>query len=502
MKKSLFILLTIFSLISTLFADDGTGNQNHNVDFGINDSVLSHLATDNELALDEINLISQFEELDILKNIEDMSLDGLSATFSGNTLKLHNIRILSDSTTFKDYLTVEFLINAMNLKLIPTNLTMTQNLGMYYRSKAFFSKDANKKIVLTTPYNQILESDKLHEINCNENSVFKMDLITGMVLTLRSSSPSDEYMLKIEKPDGSKYLKSIYRKDSNWYITSRAIFDSGVYKFRFIPQNSRNVKLKFGFTNNNRKVMRNITSGNKIRTSLNGWGNEYAKYQLSLKTGDTINIDDPTDDNVYLYLINSKGVCLANGSGEIYQKVYYNDTFYLFIRNSDYKNGASYSGKVKITPDKNIDNYPFLRKVENQTIKANNYFTLQLYASNSPTKYYSVGLPNGIDIDSQSGIISGKTSLLGKFLIKVYAENEYGFSQEHFQLKVKENTISNSAVSGNFYIEDSPVTQGNAMLIQSGELHQKINFDQKGNFYFERVNKEKPFSVILRRIVE
>jgi len=54
------------------------------------------------------------------------------------------------------------------------------------------------------------------------------------------------------------------------------------------------------------------------------------------------------------------------------------------------------------------------------------------------------------------------------------------------------------AVSGCIKFYGEPIKKGSAMLIQSGEYHQTINLDMNGCFNFKKVNKDLPFSVILR----
>jgi len=56
----------------------------------------------------------------------------------------------------------------------------------------------------------------------------------------------------------------------------------------------------------------------------------------------------------------------------------------------------------------------------------------------------------------------------------------------------------NSAVSGQIKLKGNPLTKGNAMLIQSGEIFQKSPLDTNGFYKFENVAEEKPFSVLIR----
>jgi len=56
-----------------------------------------------------------------------------------------------------------------------------------------------------------------------------------------------------------------------------------------------------------------------------------------------------------------------------------------------------------------------------------------------------------------------------------------------------------AAVSGRILMKGIPVKQGTAMLIQSGEIHQKSNISSNGGYHFNKLAEEKPFSVIIRK---
>jgi len=56
-----------------------------------------------------------------------------------------------------------------------------------------------------------------------------------------------------------------------------------------------------------------------------------------------------------------------------------------------------------------------------------------------------------------------------------------------------------SAVSGQIFMKGSPLKEGSAMLIQSGEIHQKSIINSNGGYHFNEVAEDKPFSVIIRK---
>jgi len=67
--------------------------------------------------------------------------------------------------------------------------------------------------------------------------------------------------------------------------------------------------------------------------------------------------------------------------------------------------------------------------------------------------------------------------------------NKYGCSFE----------TDSSEVSGNLIIKKLSKFNGTAMLIQSGELHQKVQIDSNGHYEFNKINNEKPFSLLIRK---
>jgi len=57
---------------------------------------------------------------------------------------------------------------------------------------------------------------------------------------------------------------------------------------------------------------------------------------------------------------------------------------------------------------------------------------------------------------------------------------------------------NNSAVSGQVLIKGQPLTQGNATLIQSGELFQKSQLDANGYYKFDKVVEEKSMNIMIK----
>ncbi|ETR72967.1 MAG: hypothetical protein OMM_01297 [Candidatus Magnetoglobus multicellularis str. Araruama] len=60
----------------------------------------------------------------------------------------------------------------------------------------------------------------------------------------------------------------------------------------------------------------------------------------------------------------------------------------------------------------------------------------------------------------------------------------------------------NSVVSGRISIKGQPLTHGNATLFQSGEIFQKSDIDENGNFKFDRIAEDKPINIMIRKPIE
>jgi hypothetical protein len=377
------------------------------------------------------------EDSGFLRNIREVRLDGVTTTVQGDLITLHNLRVLSDTTDFDDYLSINFVLDLETLRLIPVKLEITPDLGLYYRDEQLFSKDVLSDIFLRTSDGRTLAPDRLHTITAGPDDEFFMALEVGTVLTLIYQAPTDDYELQIDQPDGNLYGKTLLRKGSSLTAFGHSILLAGIYRFRFIPQNDSAVTLQFGFTNNNRSSLHDMDSGNPIAVSLDGWGNEYAKYRLELDAGDLVEISDPADEDVWLYLLNSNSHIVDTGGDEIFTRVSATGAYYLFVVNKDVNNGANYSGTLTITLDPDQQRYPVLDPIPQQFGGVGEFYSLQLSASNAPTKFRATGLPTGLTMNETSGIISGTTMIAGTFPVALTVENEFGNDHKDFLFTVQ-----------------------------------------------------------------
>ncbi len=399
------------------------------------------------------SLTTQLEARQILSNIQELSLEGVTSKVSGGVITLYNLRALSDIARLDDYLEVDFLFDTESLRLIPVKLEKSENLGIYYRSSDLFSKDVSANIFLTTPSGDALPSDQLHRLTIQSGDEFTMDLEAGTVLAERLRDSSDDYYRVIEGPNGEIVSRSLYEANSAWTSWGKSILKSGRYIVRFMSQNDTNMSLDYSFTNNNRLPLETLVSGSSIEISLNGHGREYAKYKIKLNTGDLLEVSEPSDGDISLRLVNENSVQLKSVSGKLFYRVNKTGDYYLFIVNTDSHKGSDYSGTINITLDPNANLYPILSKINRQYANISSTMTLPLSATNTPESYVVAGLPDGLSVDETSGLISGIPKISGTFLIQATAQNQYGNDQQKFLLTV-------SDIQGNINISEDEGSSG------------------------------------------
>ena len=67
---------------------------------------------------------------------------------------------------------------------------------------------------------------------------------------------------------------------------------------------------------------------------------------------------------------------------------------------------------------------------------------------------------------------------------------------------IQELYNKNSLVSGCINLKDNPIQNGKAMLMQSGEIFQSTPLDKNGCYKFYKVDEDKPFGVMIRRLID
>ena len=378
-----------------------------------------------------------------INNINDIQFSGATSSFSDNILKLNNVRIDSSDCNINDYVTVNYAIDYETMQFKPISTMIIKDVGIYSSEYSLFAKDiffnmymVKSRIGLDP---QILFPDVRHDINVNSNESYTMSLEKGTVLSIRIYNSNDILEFLIDSPNGIQVLKESINPYEN-FKHNLPILTGGVYNFNFFAENNSNASFQLEFHNNNNNDLE-IISSNSFQISglkLDGWGNEYAKYKIALNKGDFLNVSGTFDEDIILSLLdsNSQNICTVNGDLKV--KIQNSGDYYLFIINKNYSGFELYSGTINIISDSEIDKYPIINNIENQIITEKANISIQITATNNPS-FNAVGLPSSININKDSGLITGFSSITGVFPIIINATNEFGTDEKTFLLIIDEN---------------------------------------------------------------
>jgi len=444
MKKIVLSIFIAFICVYPLQASDMIFSEKGSIVIETDNHSIQNKKNNVSKALDLVRSVGSSTSLN---NIRDIRLDGVFVHTSDNKISLENLRILSDTTDLNDYISLDYLIDAKSFQLVPTNLEIKQDIGVYYQPVCLFSKDVKETVDFISPNGEFYDTTNIFAINdAKKDDTYIMKVEAGMVLVICVTTPSDDMTIRIEEPDGNIFKMIDVRKGQALNITAQIpIFKSGEYACNFIPQNMENVSFNIAIGNSNCNSTVNISSGHTISGLLGKAGTEYAKYHLFLKNGQYLKSSGLTSLNISYYLIDSNSSAIVVGKGNIYAKINSTDDYYLFILNDFViDQSVNYNCSIEISNDPNIEKYPILTKMINHSTDINKPFSLKLTASSKSTiQYYLSGIPSGLNLNKNTGLISGTPTVAGIFPIRVFVENEYGTDQDDFLLTVKGNNGTN-----------------------------------------------------------
>jgi len=437
MKKIVF-LISLFVLTS-FYGHPLLANNLNLSDGFTHKSSYKHSAKQVSSPTRAFDAVKAIESSGFFNNVQDIRIDGISSSCFANIIRFENMRILSDNADFNDLVTLYFSMDAKTFQLIPVDYEIIKDVGIFYNQiydLELFAKDVNSNIKFIGPSGERFETDELITINsATKDDIYLMKLELGMVLTIRCCSLSDNMTIEIEDPDGGFFSNIDMMKTTKCQDRfNTPVLKSGDYKCRFISKNNNDVSFKMSLINGNCNSTGRITF--PLSGSLSEF--EYAKYYLTLNKGDYIYISDSSE--ILYVLIDSKSSLIDKGKGIINTRVNSTDDYYLFVcynlQTDEINKTIDYNGNIVISPDPDNKKYPKLSKIEDQSIEANNPFSLQLEASSTvPIQYIILPNPAYLTID-KNGLISGTPEIPGVFKLSVIVSNDYGSDQDDFLLTI------------------------------------------------------------------
>jgi hypothetical protein len=81
-----------------------------------------------------------------------------------------------------------------------------------------------------------------------------------------------------------------------------------------------------------------------------------------------------------------------------------------------------------------INGSPVITSANSASGKLKRLFSYRVVASNKPTRFTATGLPDGLYINRNTGIIKGRLTQSGTFTVRITAENEYGITSKDISI--------------------------------------------------------------------
>jgi len=104
---------------------------------------------------------------------------------------------------------------------------------------------------------------------------------------------------------------------------------------------------------------------------------------------------------------------------------------------------GTFGGSFSLSaPDREMGDIPRITSASSASGSTSSAFSYRVTASMSPLFYGATGLPEGLTIDSTSGLISGTPKLSGNFPVQLLASNNAGQSNATLTLKVAGPVVS------------------------------------------------------------
>lgn len=278
-----------------------------------------------------------------------------NAVFSGQgaSMTLSGFRVQSRDYNLNDYLQANFQFDFCKQAFSLTSLQVFTNVGVVCgQSPQYFMKDATNQLVLTNELTgTTLTPDTYHTIT-STGQVMTVNLGVAQSFAVTLSNPAQTNEFIITDPNGKVLRDTILSPGGTWLLQGYGGLVSGVYQLQLIPRGVSSESITFGFHNDDGHVLQTLTNGMSFSTSIGPYHGDYAKFQLALNAGQTLQLNGP-GANAELVLYNSLGVEVNhryNGGAPFITPISASGTYYLVYYFTDLGTTHNYSSTVSITP--------------------------------------------------------------------------------------------------------------------------------------------------------
>jgi hypothetical protein len=290
-----------------------------------------------------------------------VSFDTATPQVQGDVIVLDGIRV--DGFGFvreNDALKVRFVFNpiTLNFELDAENVVYYIDVGVFHEEH-IVAGDGLPQPTYTTADGEVIEvgikASELRDLTVTADAPFVAtfdDLQTGDVMSWYFNIKTKGIVYQLSGPD-IDLEKAIPAKEKVWEPPIK-ILTPGTYILTVLPSNPEDTaKFQFDAFNLNNRPITVLADGDQVKERFTHT-REYAKFQVTLNKGDTLEVPASKDENIAMKLVDKTSHVVANaekGSALTYQQTEGTTDYYLFIYLQN-GNKGNYSGKVSITAEK------------------------------------------------------------------------------------------------------------------------------------------------------
>lgn len=283
--------------------------------------------------------------------------DTVTPKVEGNSIIFDGLRVdgFGFSST-KDAVRAEFVFDpvALNFAIDPKKIVTYKDIGIFHEHNMSIDVEPVNPAFTVSGYNFDSASADPFEFTTSVQTpvVATMDLKPGHVMAWYVNGASLDYEYEFTGPNTS--FKGTGKRKDNQVCPAVKIFSAGTYSLKIVPTIAdKSMTFKLKVDNANARKLASLPQDGKILELLEKSSADYAKYLITLNSGDTLEVPGSSDAEVVTKLVNEKSQLIA--SGGLDNAISYQETatkaqnYYLFIYN---KAGAGkrYGATIKVVP--------------------------------------------------------------------------------------------------------------------------------------------------------
>ncbi|HWL54754.1 MAG TPA: hypothetical protein VNQ90_20095 [Chthoniobacteraceae bacterium] len=293
-----------------------------------------------------------------LPNTREMNLSAAEISIDGREIYIDNARALSDKTNFDDYLKLHYRLYPKTHNILPKNIDIIKNIGIYMPSDRVFIKDPSVPISIIDATGVARTANTwfsaAFDRNAN-NSVtpITLNMTQGSSLSVVVRGWTSGFNLRLTHVgtgESVSHTVSVATQADSLFIYPRMpIFRSGKYYLRMVPIDQSSFTTDVMIQEANLGPTRAIENNQPFSIELDGTSAAYVKMKVHLRVDECVIFSVNS-----LSLMSTGGVVVLGSDGRFISRSFlqtndhnygyaamFEDDYYFVINGWDFHAGGT-----------------------------------------------------------------------------------------------------------------------------------------------------------------